>query len=285
MVTDSTPTRIFRHACLLIGCLIIIFPVYVAFVASSLPLADIFARPMQLAPGGEVFNNYYQALFVGGRGLGGARAIGALVMLRNSLIMSVGIVVSKIAVSLLSTFAIVFFKFPGRSFFFWLIFITLMLPVEVRIVPTYRLVSDLGMINSYPGLILPLAVSATATFLFKQYFMTMPDQLIEAAKIDGAGPMRFFRSILLPMSRTPMATLVVIQFVYGWNQYLWPLLATTDRAYYTLMIGLSRMLVVADHQADWHVVMAIAILAMIPTIILVLAMQKQFVRGLTEVDK
>lgn len=285
MITDPKPVRIARHVFLIVACLIVVVPIYFVFVASTIPLPAIFQRPMPLIPGGRIIENYRQAIFVGGRGLGGASAIGAGVMLRNSLIMAVGITVMKILVSLLSTFAIVFFRFPGRSLFFWTIFLTLMLPVEVRIVPTYSLISSFGMRNSYVGLILPLAVSATATFLFKQYFMTIPDQLIEAAKIDGAGPMRFFSYILLPMSRTPIASLVVIQFVYGWNQYLWPLLITTQRRFYTLMLGISRMLNAGDAQADWHVIMAITILSMVPTIILVLSMQKQFVKGLTEADK
>ena len=285
MITDPKPIRVFRHIILILACLIVVVPIYFVFVASSIPLPAIFQRPMPLIPGSQIIENYRHALFVGGRGLGGARAIGAFTMLQNSLIMAVGITVAKIIVSLLSTFAIVFFRFPGRSAFFWVIFLTLMLPVEVRIVPTYALISAFGMTNSYVGLILPLAVSATATFLFKQYFMTVPDQLIEAAKIDGAGPMRFFTYILLPMSRTPIASLVVIQFVYGWNQYLWPLLVTSRREYYTLMLGISRMLNAGDAQADWHIIMAITILSMIPTIVLVLTMQKQFVKGLTEADK
>ncbi len=285
MITDPLRTRVFRHTFLVLGCLIILFPIYVTFVASTLRLDQIFQRPMPFLPGREFFSNYYQAFFVGGRGLGGARAIGASVMVQNSMIMAVGITVSKIIISLLSSFAIVFFRFPGRQVAFWLVLFTLMLPVEVRIVPTYQLVSSMGLLNSYLGLILPLAVSATATFLFRQYFMTIPDEMVEAAKMDGATAMRFFRSILLPMSRTPIATLVVIQFVYGWNQYLWPLIATTERRFWTLMIGLSRMLATADHQADWHIVMAITIIAMIPTIIIVLTMQKQFVKGLTESEK
>ncbi|POR00674.1 glycerol-3-phosphate transporter [Alkalispirochaeta sphaeroplastigenens] len=285
MITDPLRTRVFRHTFLLIGCLVVIFPIYITFVASTLRLEEIFQRPMPFLPGGELFNNYFSAFFVGGRGLGGAHGIGAMVMVQNSAIMAVGITVSKIIISLLSSFGIVFFRFPGRGVAFWLVLFTLMLPVEVRIVPTYQMVSDMGLLNSYPGLIMPLAVSATATFLFRQYFMTIPDELIEAAKMDGATPMRFFRSILVPMSRTPIATLVVIQFVYGWNQYLWPLIATTERRFWTLMIGLSRMLATADHQADWHIVMAITIIAMIPTIIIVLSMQKLFVKGLTESEK
>lgn len=285
MVTDPKPIRLVRHLLLIFACLIVVIPIYFVFVASTIPLPAIFQRPMPVLPGGELFANYSQAIFEGGRGLGGANPIGAGTMFKNSTIMAVGITVTKITVSLLSTFAIVFFRFPGRSLFFWVIFLTLMLPVQVRIVPTYTLISSLGMQNSYAGLIIPLAVSATATFLFKQYFMTIPDQIVEAARIDGAGPMRFFSHILIPMSRTPIAALVVIQFVYGWNQYLWPLLVTTERRFYTLMLGLSRMLDAGDAQADWHIIMATTILSMLPTIVLVLSMQKQFIKGLTESDK
>ncbi|MFP4375173.1 MAG: sn-glycerol-3-phosphate ABC transporter permease UgpE [Spirochaetaceae bacterium] len=285
MISDPKPVRLARHLFLLVACLIVVVPIYFVFVASSIPLPAIFQRPMPMVPGGALLENYRTAIFEGGRGLGGANPIGAATMLKNSMILAVGITVMKILISLHSTFAIVFFRFPGRNLFFWTIFLTLMLPVEVRIVPTYSLISALGMRNSYVGLILPLAVSATATFLFKQYFMTIPDELVEAAKIDGAGPMRFFAHILVPMSRTPIASLVVIQFVYGWNQYLWPLLLTTERRFYTIMLGISRMLNAGDAQADWHIVMATTVLSMIPTIILVLSMQKQFVKGLTETDK
>lgn len=285
MIKESIPRSISRHFFIILGGIFILFPVYTAFVASTLRLEEIFQRPMPLLPGSQFLQNYLQALFVGGRGLAGARSLGALQMLQNSLIIALGITVSKLGISLLSAFALVYFRFPGRRLAFSLVLLTLMLPVEVRIVPTYQLASDLGLLNSYIGLILPLAVSATATFLFRQYFLTIPDEFIEASKMDGAGPLRFFRSILIPMSKTPIATLVVIQFVYGWNQYLWPLIATTERQYWNLMIGISRMLATADHQADWHIVMAITILAVLPPVLLLISMQKMFVQGLTESDK
>ena len=206
-------------------------------------------------------------------------------MLINSLIMAVGIAVGKIIISLLSAFAIVYFKFPGRGFFFWMIFLTLMLPVEVRIVPTYEVVAGFGMLNSYSGLILPLIASATATFLFRQFFMTIPDELAEAARVDGAKPMRFFIDIVLPMSRTNIAALFVILFIYGWNQYLWPLLITTDPEMNTIVMGIRQMFPSGDDVADWPVIMATSILAMIPPVIVVISMQKLFIRGLVDSEK
>jgi len=195
------------------------------------------------------------------------------------------IAIGKIAISLLSAFAIVYFRFPGRTFFFWAIFVTLMLPVEVRIGPTYQVVSDLGMLNSYAGLTVPLIASATATFLFRQFFLTVPDELVEAARVDGAGPMRFFWDVLLPLSRTSIAALFVIQFIYGWNQYLWPLLVTTDESMYPVVMGIKRMISGGDAANDWNIVMATAILAMIPPALVVLLMQKWFVKGLVDSEK
>jgi sn-glycerol 3-phosphate transport system permease protein len=169
--------------------------------------------------------------------------------------------------------------------FFWMIFITLMLPVEVRILPTYEVVAGLGLLNSYAGLTIPLIASATATFLFRQFFLTVPDELAEAARIDGAGPLRFFRDVLLPLSRTSIAALFVIQFIYGWNQYLWPLLVTTNEDYYTVVMGISRMVNVVDAAAKWNLVMAVTLLALIPPVIVVVVMQRQFVKGLVETEK
>ena len=206
-------------------------------------------------------------------------------MVKNSLIMALGISVGKIVISLLAAFAIVFFRFPLRGFCFWSIFITLMLPVEVRIMPTYKVISDLGMLDSYWGLILPMTVSATAVFLFRQFFLAIPREIAEAAQIDGARPMQFFARILVPMTRTPIAAMFVIQFIYGWNQYLWPLLITTKEKYYTLLIGINRMLAVGDAQVEWQVVMATTLLAMLPPVIVVIVMQKQFIAGMTETEK
>ncbi len=240
---------------------------------------DIVQPPMRLIPGPYLVENYTQALFSGVNVPVGQ-------MMFNSLVMALGIAIGKIAISLLSAFAIVYFRFPGRMTFFWMIFITLMLPVEVRIVPTYEVVANFGMLNSYSGLIFPLIASATATFLFRQFFLTVPDELAEAARVDGARPMRFFFDILLPMSRTNIAALFVILFIYGWNQYLWPLLVTTDPEMNTIVMGLKQMLPSGgDDLVEWPVIMATSILAMIPPVIVVVSMQKLFIRGLVDSEK
>jgi sn-glycerol 3-phosphate transport system permease protein len=269
------------HALLIIGCVIIAFPIYITFVASTHPLEDIVTSFPKL-PGNQLIHNYSRALAVGARDVLGA-TVGKMML--NSLIMALGITFGKIFISLLAAFAVVYFRFRLRMLFFWMIFITLMLPVEVRILPTYKVASDLKLLDTYSGLILPLIASATATFLFRQFFMTVPDELCEAVRIDGGGPIRFFFDILLPMSRTSIAALFVILFIYGWNQYLWPLLITTDESYYTLLIGIKRMLDVGEGQAEWHIIMATAMLAMIPPVLIVIFMQKQFVRGMTETEK
>ena len=268
------------HAILIVGCLVIAFPIYTTFVASTHTL-DKIASSFPIFPGGQIIENYRQALTVG------SGEVGATVvrMMINSAIMAFGIALGKIFISLLAAYAIVYFRFRFRMTCFWLIFITLMLPVEVRILPTYKVVSDLHMLNSYPGLILPLIASATATFLFRQFFMTIPDELCEAVRIDGGGPIRFFFDILLPMSRTSIAALFVILFIYGWNQYLWPLMITNDEKYYTVFLGIKRMLDVGEGQADWHIIMASTMLAMIPPVFVVIFMQKQFVKGMTETEK
>jgi len=268
----------FTHLGLIIGVLIIFFPIWLAFVASTVTQPEIVHPPMPLWPGDQFFNNYRDAL------VSGVNAPVAK-MLLNSFIMAMGIALGKILISLLSAFAIVYFRFPGRKVFFWLIFLTLMLPVEVRIVPTYEVVAGFGMLNSYSGLIFPLIASATATFLFRQFFMTVPDELAEAARVDGARPMRFFWDILLPMSRTNIAALFVILFIYGWNQYLWPLLITTDPSMNTIVMGIKQMFPSGDDIADWPVIMATSILAMLPPIIVVISMQKLFIRGLVDSEK
>ncbi|MFC7704646.1 sn-glycerol-3-phosphate ABC transporter permease UgpE [Plastorhodobacter daqingensis] len=266
------------HAGLILGVLVICFPIWLAFVASTVSQPEIVRPPMPLLPGDRLIENYSKALFSG---------VNAPVwlMLFNSGVMALGITFGKIVISLLSAFAIVYFRFPGRKLFFWLIFLTLMLPVEVRIVPTYEVIAGLGLLNSYTGLILPLVASATATFLFRQFFLTVPDELAEAARVDGAGPMRFFFDILLPMSRTNIAALFVILFIYGWNQYLWPLLITTDPSMNTVVMGIRQMFPSGDDIADWPVIMATSILAMLPPVMVVILMQNLFVRGLVESDK
>lgn len=266
------------HAVMIVGVLIVFFPLWLAFVASTVTQPEIVSPPMPVWPGEYFWENYKRALFAGVN-------VPVSTMLLNSLIMAIGIAVGKIVISLLSAFAIVYFRFPGRIFFFWTIFLTLMLPVEVRIVPTFEVVAGFGMLNSYYGLIFPLIASATATFLFRQFFMTIPDELAEAARVDGARPMRFFIDIVVPMSRTNIAALFVILFIYGWNQYLWPLLITTDPKMNTIVMGIKQMFPSGDDTADWPVIMATSILAMIPPVFVVISMQKLFVRGLLDSEK
>jgi sn-glycerol 3-phosphate transport system permease protein len=270
------------HAVLILGVLVIAFPVYVTFVASTHSLERILEVPMPLLPGDQLIENYRQALAAGST-KGSQAPVG--IMLVNSTVMALGIALGKIAISIISAFAIVYFRFPLRMAFFWMIFITLMLPVEVRIIPTFKVAADLGILNTYLGLTLPLIASATATFLFRQFFLTVPDELAEAARIDGAGPMRFFWDVVLPLSKTSIAALFVIQFIYGWNQYLWPLLVTTDESMYTTVIGIKRMIVGSDATNEWNLIMATAILAMLPPALVVLVMQRWFVKGLVETEK
>ena len=281
MTEHSRIRRILPHVWLWLAIAVIVFPIFLVFIASTHTNADILAAPMPLKPGTHFLENYGRALTEGSENLGAS----AWTMMKNSLIMALGIAIGKIVVSLLAAYAIVFFRFPGRSFCFWAIFITLMLPVEVRIMPTYKVISDLGLLNSYAGLILPMIVSATAVFLFRQFFMAVPREIAEASQIDGASPMAFFTGILIPMTRTPIAAMFVIQFIYGWNQYLWPLLITTKEKYYTLLIGINRMLAGADVLVEWQIVMATTLLAMLPPVLVVVVMQKQFVSGMTDTEK
>ena len=272
------------HIVLIVGVLIVAFPVYLAFIASTQTATQIAtSHPMSLLPGDNLVNSYRLALW-GGKVEGGGTIAAGWPMLWVSFVTAMVIAIGKIAISLLSAFAIVYFRFPFRGLVFWMIFITLMLPVEVRIGPTYEVVSDLKMLNSYAGLTVPLIASATATFLFRQFFLTVPDELAEAARIDGAGPMRFFKDILLPLSKTTMAALFVIQFIYGWNQYLWPLIATTSEDMYPIVLGIKRA-IFGEIYVEWNVVMATAILAMLPPALVVILMQKWFVKGLVDTEK
>ena len=283
MVERSKTLGILAHAIMVLGVLIVAFPLYLAFVASTHTAQEIVQVPMPMLPGGHMWETYKTALMGSGTGAGSNAPVARMMWV--SLVTALVITFGKIAISLLSAFAIVYFRFPFNTFFFWAIFVTLMLPVEVRIGPTYQVVSDLGMLNSYAGLTVPLIASATATFLFRQFFMTVPDELIEAARMDGAGPMRFFKDILLPLSKTSIAALFVIQFIYGWNQYLWPLLATTTEDMYPVVIGIKRMMAGGDSANEWNVVMATAILAMLPPAAVVMLMQKWFVKGLVDTEK
>ena len=271
------------HVVLILGVLVVAFPLYLTFVASTLTLDEIIHPPMSLLPGSHLIENYSAAWNGTGSSFGSNAPVGQMMVI--SLVTALVIALGKITISLLSAFAIVYFRFPFRMAVFWAIFVTLMLPVEVRILPTYKVVSDLGMLNTYAGLTVPLIASATATFLFRQFFLTVPDELTEASRMDGAGPMRFFWDVLLPLSKTSMAALFVIQFIYGWNQYLWPLLVTTNENMYPVVIGIKRMISGGDAQTDWNIVMATAILAMLPPALVVMVMQKWCVKGLVDTEK
>lgn len=281
MIENRPIARIVTHATLIAGTAVFALPIWLAFVASTHTGREV-DKGLTFLPGDQFLENYGLVL---GEGISQAGAPPLALMLFNSTVMALAIAIGKIVISLLSAFAVVYFRFPLRVLAFWTIFITLMLPVEVRILPTFEVVAGLGMLNSYAGLAVPLIASATATFLFRQFFMTVPDELMEAARVDGAGPMRFFRDILLPLSRTNIAALFVILFIYGWNQYLWPLLVTTDEGYYTIVMGIQRMLATSDQRPEWHLIMATAILAMLPPVLVVVLMQRLFVKGLVENEK
>ena len=281
MIENRRGLTIFSHVMLILGIAAILFPLYVAFVAATLNNQQVFETPMTLIPGTHLLENIRT---IWREGVGSNSAPFG-VMLLNSFIMAFSITVGKIVVSMLSAFAIVWFRFPLRNLFFWMIFITLMLPVEVRIFPTVEVIARLNMLDSYTGLTLPLMASATATFLFRQFFMTLPDELIEAARIDGASPMRFFRDIVLPLSKTNLAALFVITFIYGWNQYLWPLLIVSDVNLGTAVAGIKGMIATGEGTTQWNHVMAAMLLTLIPPVVIVLAMQPAFVRGLVDSEK
>jgi sn-glycerol 3-phosphate transport system permease protein len=282
MVEHRGISRFVPHLVLLIGVAIVAFPVYLCFVGSTHPQHITANGQMPLYPGPIFFETYYKTLFVGSSG---STREPVATMLLNSFIMACVIALGKIAISIISAFAVVYFKFPFRIAAFWLIFITLMLPVEVRIYPTYKIAADLNLLDSYAGLTIPLIASATATLFFRQFFLTIPDELVEASKLDGAGPLRFFWDTVLPLSRTNIAALFVILFIYGWNQYLWPLLITTRDDMQTIVIGIKKMIVTADALTEWNVVLATAMLAMLPPVMVVVLMQRWFVKGLVETEK
>ncbi|MGQ5799149.1 sn-glycerol-3-phosphate ABC transporter permease UgpE [Serratia sp. IR-2025] len=281
MIENRRGLDIFSHVMLIIGVLVVLFPLYVAFVAATLDDKQVFQVPMTLVPGGHLWENI-RNIWQGG--VGNLKVPFSLLLL-NSVIMALAITFGKIAVSVLSAYAIVYFRFPLRSLFFWLIFLTLMLPVEVRIFPTVEVISNLNLLDSYTGMTLPLMASATATFLLRQFFMTLPDELLEAARIDGAGPMRFFWDIVLPLSKTNLAALFVITFIYGWNQYLWPILITSDASMGTAVAGIKSMISTSGAPTQWNQVMAAMILTLLPPLAVVLLMQRWFVRGLVDSEK
>jgi sn-glycerol 3-phosphate transport system permease protein len=281
MVERQAGWTVATHVVLGLGVLVVGFPLYITLVASSHTAQELLGR-IPLWFGDRLVENYGQVLAAGGRGAGSAPVFRMLV---NSLLMATLIAVGKIAISILSAFSIVYFRFPLRMACFWTIFLTLMLPVEVRIMPTFKVVADLGLLNSFAGLTVPLIASATATFLFRQFFLTVPDELTEAARIDGAGPLRFFVSILVPLSRTNIAALFVILFIFGWNQYLWPLLMTTKQDMYTIVMGIKVIVPTGDAAAEWNLVMATVTLALLPPVAVVVFTQRWFIKGLIETEK
>jgi sn-glycerol 3-phosphate transport system permease protein len=282
MVENRPFLNVLTHLVLIIGVALVVFPVYLAFIASTHGPSDFMTGVVPLTPGDQLWTNY-SYLLNSGESTAGAPPF--LLMLANSLIMALLVSAGKISISIISAFAIVYFRFPFRVLAFWVIFMTLMLPVEVRILPTYKVVADLGMLNSYSGLVIPVIASATATFLFRQFFLTIPEEMMEAARVDGAGPMKFFRDILLPLSRTNIAALFIIMFIYGWNQYLWPMLITTEPRYYTVVMGIKRLAAVLDGDTQWNLVMTGVILAGLPPVLVIIFMQRLFVRGLVETEK
>lgn len=282
MVEDRRLGDFIAYVILSIGVLIVAFPVWLTFVASTWDAATIINGQLPLYPGPKLFENYYRILFVGTSGTTREPVLG---MMLNSFIMAMAIAIGKIFISVLSAYAVVYYRFPFGMAAFWIIFVTLMLPVEVRIFPTFKVVSDLNMLDTYQGLAVPLIASATGTLLFRQFFMTIPDELLEASKIDGAGPFRFFKDTVIPLSMTTIAALFVIQFIYGWNQYLWPLLVTTKDSMQTIVIAIKKMIVTSDALTEWQLAMATAMLAMLPPVLVVILMQRLFVKGLVETEK
>jgi sn-glycerol 3-phosphate transport system permease protein len=277
--------RALAYAALTIGVLVFAFPIWMTLVGSTHDVGTLGRGDVPLWFGPHGAENYATAWTTGGAGTRNTFVVPASTMLLNSALMAALIAVGKIAISLLSAYAVVFFAFPGRMLAFWLIFITLMLPVEVRIIPTFEVMVDLRLTNTMAGLTVPLMASATATLLFRQFFLTIPDEYVEAAKMDGAGPLRFFRDVALPLSVTNIAALFVILFIYGWNQYLWPLLMVNDRTLETIVVGLTKMIGTGDSQNEWNTIMATAMMALLPPVLVVVLMQRWFIKGLTETEK
>lgn len=282
MVENRPLLNWMTHAILILGVVFLCFPVWMALVASTHPPEALSRSPIPMWFGDQGWANYRQLLTTGVPEAGGV-PIGRMML--NSFWMALGITFGKISISILSAYAVVYFRFPFRMVFFWMIFVTLMLPVEVRILPTFDVVAKMGLLNNWGGLIVPLIASATATLLFRQFFLTIPDELVEAARIDRAGPLRFFWDILLPLSRTNIAALFIILFIYGWNQYLWPFLVTSDESLYTVVMGIQRMVNSGEQLPVWHLIMGTAVLAMIPPVLVVILMQRLFVKGLVESEK
>jgi sn-glycerol 3-phosphate transport system permease protein len=276
--------RFFDHFVLLVGVFVMVAPVVIAFMTSTHDAVDIHRNGLSITWGGHFVDTYEKVLTKEGGFTGkitGAR------MIMNSLILGIGFAAGKIVLSMLAAYAIVYFRFRLGTLFFWMIFTTLLLPLEVRILPSYEVMNKLGLTNTYTGLIVPLLASATGTFFFRQFFKSVPEELLEAARIDGAGPFKFFIDVLVPLSKTMIAAIFIIMFVYGWNQYLWPTLMTTDESFFTLVRGIKQILLVwvGSNIPDYNEAFALAILAMLPPVMIVLIFQRWFIKGLTESDK
>ncbi|WP_027488667.1 sn-glycerol-3-phosphate ABC transporter permease UgpE [Allorhizobium undicola] len=277
-------TKFFDHLILLAGCLVMLAPVIVAFTTSTHSAPEIHQKGLMLSLGDQFGATYHKVLFAQA-GFNGK--VTGLSMMMNSLILGLGFAIGKIVLSMMAAYAIVYFRFRFSTLAFWMIFTTLLLPLEVRILPSYQVMSELHLLNSYTGLILPLLASATGTFFFRQFFRSVPDELLEAARIDGAGPFKFFIDVLVPLSRSMIAAVFIIMFVYGWNQYLWPILMTTDEGYFTLMRGIKQILQVwvGAQIPDYNEAFALAVLALVPPVLIVVVFQSWFIKGLTETDK
>ena len=264
------------HALLVVCVAVVAFPLYYAFVISTQDLPQVVARPPRLLPSSHMLDNYAEAWRRSNMGR----------MLLNSAVMAVTVAVGKIVISMLSAFAIVYFSFRGRMVCFWMIFVTLMLPVPVRLMSTYEMAGTLGWLDTYQGLTIPLMASATATFLFRQFYLTVPNEMAEAAQLDGAGPLRFLWSFLLPLSWANIAALFVVLFIFGWNQYLWPILITNTEAMRTVVIGLEELIPRSGTELPtWNLIMAGAMMALLPPVAVILLMQRWFVKGLVESEK
>lgn len=285
MIKKFRLSSVFDHLILILGSLFMLLPVYLAFTTTSYDNVTIQTEGLKFWFGDKMGENFGDAMFTPG---GFTGSITGSTMLMNSMILGIGFAVGKIALSMMAAYAIVYFRFRFAMLAFWAIFTTLLLPLEVRIVPSYEVVHGLGMTNNYTGLIVPLLASATGTFFFRQFFMSVPEELQEAARIDGAGPFKFFVDVLFPLSRTMIAAIFIIMFVYGWNQYLWPTLITTDESMFTLVRGIRQVLlsvVEGGEIPQFGRAMALAIIAMVPPVAIVVFFQNMFVKGLVDSDK
>ncbi len=285
MWEESIWRKISTHSIVILGALFMSLPVYIAFMSSTHAPETLFREGLQYWPGGHFLETYREVLFAAG---GVMKKVTATRMLMNSVILGVGFSVGKVVISMLAAYAIVYFRFRLAVPLFWIIFMTLLLPLEVRIVPSYEVVAGMGLLDTYTGLILPLIASATGTFFFRQFFKSVPEELLEAARLDNATPLRFFIDILVPLSKTMIAAILIIMFVVGWNQYLWPLMMTTQESHYTIVIGIKQIYQVLTEGGElpqFQKAFALTILATLPPVVVVVVFQHWFVKGLVESEK